>query len=167
MNELITDSEEPENKSLATFKPSEITDFKVEEVERNWKEKWERQWSQRDLFFSDQKEDKAREKINKLPYKFKYTFEDDEGYEATMMIEDWEIGALYWNCLHRAEGDEEEALKNVRKMYHDTFTSEKDVYLFLGTTREWHQRRAPNPFVTIGVFYPGKDPEAPQQSLFS
>jgi len=38
----------------------------------------------------------------------------------------------------------------------------KDLYLFLGTTREFHGR-APNPFVIIGVFYP---PIERQQRLF-
>ncbi len=30
----------------------------------------------------------------------------------------------------------------------------KDVYLFLGTNREWHIRKSPNPFMIIGIFYP-------------
>jgi len=25
------------------------------------------------------------------------------------MIEDWELGALYWNCLKKANGNEQEA----------------------------------------------------------
>jgi hypothetical protein len=70
------------------------------------------------------------------------------------MIEDWEIGALFWNCLKAAEGDEAIALKKVREKYEREFLNEKDLYLFLGTTREWHMRRGKNPFVIIGVFYP-------------
>jgi hypothetical protein len=38
--------------------------------------------------------------IDKIPYKFKYHFIDDEGRESTMTIEDWEIGALYRNEVH-------------------------------------------------------------------
>ena len=37
-------------------------------------------------------------------------------------------------------------------MYFDNFR-EKDLHLFLGTTREWHGR-GKNPFVVIGAFYP-------------
>ena len=73
------------------------------------------------------------------------------------MIEDWEIGALYWNCLRAAEGNEAEALEKVRQKYQGEFLNEKDIYFFLGTTREWHMRRAKNPFVIIGVFYPKKE----------
>ena len=68
------------------------------------------------------------------------------------MIEDWEIGALYWNCLADTEGDEVEANKLVRKKYEEEFFS-KDLSLFVGTTKA-HHVRAPNPFVIIGVFYP-------------
>ena len=32
------------------------------------------------------------------------------------MIEDWEIGQLFWNCL-RQKGNEKEALKDVAKKY--------------------------------------------------
>lgn len=79
------------------------------------------------------------------------------------MIEDWEIGALYWNCLKTAGGNESEALQKVRAKYEQNFVNDKDIHLFLGTTREWHMRRAKNPFVIIGVFYPKNDA---QQSLF-
>ena len=43
-------------------------------------------------------------------------------------------------------------LAKVRQMYFDNFR-EKDLHLFLGTTREWHGR-GKNPFVVIGAFYP-------------
>ena len=73
-----------------------------------------------------------------------------------MMIEDWEVGALYRNCLRAAEGNEQIALQKVKQKYFDDLAKTKDVYLFLGTTSEWHRRRSPNPFVIIGVFYPPK-----------
>jgi len=79
------------------------------------------------------------------------------------MIEDWEIGALYWNCLRAAEGNETIALEKVREKYEEDFLKDKDIYLFLGTTKEWHMRRANNPFVIIGVFYPKQET---QISLF-
>jgi len=72
------------------------------------------------------------------------------------MIEDWEIGALYRNCLKAAEGDETIAKQKVRQKYFDEIAQTKDVYFFLGTTSEWHRRRSLNPFVIIGVFYPPK-----------
>ena len=76
------------------------------------------------------------------------------------MIEDWEIGQLYWNCLKRANNDEGTACKKVKSKY-EGFIENSDVTLFLGTTRQYHGW-ASNPFVITGVFYP---PRKRQQSL--
>ncbi len=158
---LIADSKEPSNVSLATFKPSEIIGFEIEaEDNREWKDEWKEIRKQGDLFDSDKSPEIL---IPKLPYKFYYRFRDDGGTESRLMIEDWEIGALYWNCLRTTEGNEAEALKKVREKYESEFLKEKEIYLFLGTTKEWHMRRARNPFVIIGVFYPKK---VTQTSLF-
>lgn len=148
---LLNDSTAPSNVSLATFKPSKFVSFDIEADEKEWKNEWKELRKQGDLFDSD----KSPEiQIAKLPYKFYYTFLDDEGVSSSLMIEDWEIGALYWNCLKSTEGDEAKALKKVREQYEEIFFKEKDLYLFLGTTKEWHMRRSRNPFVIIGVFYP-------------
>lgn len=139
--------------SLATFKPSRIVDFVVEEDEREWKPervKAMRDKSrQRDLF-SDERWRETFRLVDKLPYKFSYKFEDDEGRVSTQQILDWEIGALYWNCLRRTDGDESEAIAKVRVKYMDQFL-QTDLHFFLGTTLQWHFV-APNPWVIIGVF---------------
>lgn len=153
---LLEDSKDPKNISLVTFKPSSIQAFEIKEDDREWKNEWKELRKQKDLFF----EDKSPEiMIKKLPYKFYYKFTDDAGRSSTMMIEDWEIGQLFWNCLRKSNGDERIALEKVRQMYEDEFIKNKDIYLFLGTTMEWHRRRGKNPFVIIGVFYPKKDPQ--------
>ncbi len=72
-----------------------------------------------------------------------------------MMIEDWEIGALFWNCLYRSDGDEEKAKLQVRQKYFEEFVNKKELFLFVGTTLKYHNI-APNPFVIIGLFYPPK-----------
>lgn len=148
---LIKDSEAPINRSLATFKPTNIVGLEIENDTREWKDEWLEIRKQRDLFSQDKQPEIL---IPKLPYKFFYRFTDDSGKESRLMIEDWEIGALYWNCLRASEGVETNALEKVREKYEVEFLKEKDLYLFLGTTKEWHMRRAKNPFVIIGVFYP-------------
>ncbi len=156
IDSLIADSKEPINKSLATFKPKEIVEFIIERDEREWKKEWIDQLSQLDLFTSSQSNPQRRDIIRKIPYKFKYHIKDENGKSSKMMIEDWEIGALYWSCLNSSNNDEEVALEKLKKKYFDEFTSKKDLYLFLGTTSEGHRRRWNNPFVIIGVFYPPK-----------
>lgn len=153
-SKLLADSKHPTNISLATFKPTKILSFEIEPDEREWKNEWKELRKQGDLFDNDKSTEIP---IAKLPYKFYYRFIDDQGVSSTLMIEDWEIGALYWNCLKSADGDEDLALLKVREKYEKEFLNEKDIYLFLGTTREWHMRRANNPFVIIGVFYPKKE----------
>lgn len=88
----------------------------------------------------------------KLPKKFSYVFKDDAGAQSKLMIEDWEAGQLYWNCAKKMSPDE--AAQKVREKYLDDFARTKDLHFFLGTTREWHIRRASNPFVIIGTFHP-------------
>ena len=56
-----------------------------------------------------------------------------------------------------------EEMENVFKFYNfDDFSKTKDLYFYLGTTREFHLI-APNPFIIIGTFHPKKDA---QLSLF-
>ncbi|HMQ70091.1 MAG TPA: hypothetical protein PKA90_14005 [Ignavibacteria bacterium] len=159
IKKLIEDSKEPKNVSLAVFKPAEILEFIPEEDSRDWKDEWKRLRNQTDLFGGNEPE----KMISKIPYKFYYRFKDDEGNVSKLMIEDWELGSLYWKCLERANNDEVETLKKVKQKYFDEFLKKKDIYLFLGTTKQWHQRRANNPFVIVGVFYP---PKKDQLDLF-
>ncbi len=140
--------------SLATFKPARMLDFVVEADEREWSPDKVAAISQASLqeeMFPEFRPEKLTKLVEKLPFKFSYLIEDDEGRKSKMMIEDWEIGALYWNTL-KSYGDESSALEKVREQYWDNFIK-KDLHLFLGTTREWHGR-GKNPFVIIGVFYP-------------
>ena len=149
--------------SIAIFKPAEMLDLVVEETEREWSseslELLKAKASQLSLFQTQEELEKEFLIVDKLPYKFSYKFRDCKGKESTLMIEDWEIGMLYWNCLKQTEGDEKKALELVRKKYIDEFSS-KDLYLFLGTTRQFHGW-AKNPFVIIGVFYPPIDNQIP------
>lgn len=167
MEELIRLARSEVKKSLATLKPTEIIDFVIEPVEREWKPQWQAQLQQYNLFDLDERgEGRVRRVIPKLPYKYSYKFlSDGDVKPRTVMIEDWEIGALYWNCLRQCEGDEGEANRLVRKKYVDEFLTQKDVYLFLGTTLQFHLV-SPNPFLIIGVFYPPKAEDAQQLALF-
>lgn len=159
-DELIELSKAPTNKSLATFKPTEIIGIDIEDDDPEWKNEWKELRKQGDLF----DEEKSPEiLIPKLPYKFFYKFKDSTGKQRRLMVEDWEVGALYWNSLKSCEGDPNKALEKVREKLEKKFIHENDIHFFVGTTREWHTRRSKNPFVIIGLFYPKKET---QLSLF-
>lgn len=134
--------------SLAVFKPTRVVDFVMEPDDRDWDPDKVRQMreatKQYDLF-ADNTWRETFKVIPKLPYKF----EDAAGQESRMRVLDWEAGALYWNCLSNADGDEPTALAKVRQKYFDEFMT-KDLHFFLGTTQQFHFV-APNPWVIIGV----------------
>lgn len=164
-NEIYTDLSiliEKANKnelSIAIFKVTKLLDLVIEEIDREWKAEHlallKVKASQLSLFQTEEEIKKEFSIVDKLPYKFSYKFQDCNARESTLMIEDWEIGMLYWNCLKQEGGNESKALDQVKKKYLDEFSS-KDLFLFLGTTREFHGW-AKNPFVIIGVFYPPTD----------
>jgi len=149
--------------SLAVFKPTKILDFAIEEVSREWDKgklaKLEAERLQGNLF---EQPENPFEVVKKLPYKFSYVFEDNQGKQSKLMIEDWEIGQLYWNCLSKYEGDESKAVQDVKKKYFDDFAKTKDLHLYLGTS-QLHHYPSRNPFMIIGTFHPKIDI---QSSLF-
>ena len=98
--------------SLAIFRPKEIVDFLIKETDREYDEKKLEEIKIRNKqisLFPQSKGECKKEGFKfmpKLPYKFSYRLIDDEGKESTMMIEDWEVGQLYWNCLKNSNEEE-------------------------------------------------------------
>ncbi len=167
MNDLIERAKSDERKSLAVLKPRKIVDFVIEADDREWKPEWLDQLRQYNLFDLDEKgQGKQRKVVRKLPYKYYYKFlSEGDTTPRRLMIEDWELGALYWNCFERYGQDEDEANQRVRQKYFDEFI-QKDIHLFLGTTLQYHLV-APDPFVIVGVFVPPKPELAiPEQTTF-
>ncbi len=156
MTELIELAKSDKKKSLATLKPTEIIDFIIEDDDREWKDKWIAISKQGNIFDLEKskKSNTSLYPIKKLPYKYSYKFiSEGDSNPRTMMIEDWEIGALFWNCMRKTDGNEEAANQLVKDKYFTSFTKEKDIHLFVGTTQRFHNV-APNPFIIVGVFYP-------------
>lgn len=149
--------------SLAIFKPTEVIDVIVKPVAREWelsrKAAAEASLKQGALF--DDTDRSGFELVRKIPYKFSYRFTDDAGKVSTLMIEDWEIGALYW--WYADNHGEEMAVAKVRHKYLDDLGRTKDLYLFLGTVYTSHVRKLSNPYVVVGTFYP---PHVMQPELF-
>lgn len=148
-------------KSLAVLKAT-ITGFKIRPCERDWDPlklaKIKANQNQLDLF----EEREVFEVVHKIPYEFSYEFTTDDGIKRTLMIEDWELGSLYWKYK---DSGEEVACDMVKQKYFDYMVGERDLYLFLGTTAKWQKLNAPNPFIVIGTFYPPKQ-DVEQLSLF-
>lgn len=139
--------------SLAVFKPTEIRDLVWEAEEREWDTARVAEIRAKSHQLEIFAEDSWRETfkiIPKLPYSFSYCFRDADGRDSELQVLDWEVGALYWNCLRAAEGDEATALAKVKEKYLYQFLK-SDLHFFLGTTQQFHFV-APNPWVIVGVF---------------
>lgn len=168
MTELIVSAKDSKTgTSLAILKPKEIIDFVWKPCDRDWdKRKMDiviANKAQGSLF----NEDETRlvfKVVKKLPYDFSYIFTTEDGKIRNLMIEDWELGALFWKCLERAKGDEQVACQKVKEKYFDLMWNQCDLHFFMGTTRQFHNV-APNPFIIIGTFYPPKI-DTQQLSLF-
>ena len=95
--------------SLAVFKPARLIDFEWEPADREWDasklEAVRTIASQPDLF-DDESWNRTFRVVDKVPYNFYYRVEDADGRESRMRILEWQLGALYRNCLRSAEGDE-------------------------------------------------------------
>lgn len=160
IHELIELAQKENTLSLALFKPKRIIDFVIEPSERTWDlEKEGKSYSaiQQGSLFDSEEERERRETfriVKKIPYKFSYRFLDENEVECKLMIEDWELGQLYWKYVAHRKESEEVALNKIRQKYFDDFLS-KDTFLYLGTTKQYHGW-ALNPFIVIGVFYPPK-----------
>ena len=165
---LIDEAKSTAKTSLAVFKPAKILDFVIEPDDREWDSKklasLQSQAQQLNLFKPIEEIEEEFRVVKKIPYKFSYRFEDDTGRKSKLMIEDWEIGMLYLNCLRRANNDETLATSKVKEKYLNSFLK-RDLYFFLGTTKQFHNV-APNPFIIIGVYYPPMPSENQQMNLF-
>ncbi|GAB6013275.1 hypothetical protein [Viscerimonas tarda] len=143
-----------------------LIDFVCEPCEREWNKKKlaviQGNKAQQDLFSETAK--KLFQIVKKVPYEFSYIFTSEDGKQRKLMIEDWELGQLYWNCLKDAEGDEVLACKKVKEKYLDYMAKERDLHFFLGTTKKFHNV-GPNPFIIIGTFYPPREQNL-QLSIF-
>jgi hypothetical protein len=144
--EELKRKQESDGTSLGLIRPAEITDLTVAEGEREWDPErvaWMRQAKLigRDL-----------NPLPRVPYLFRYRFRCADprcrGHEC--MIEDWELGVLYFR-LCRQTGSAEEAKAGVRRKFLDQMcAADRDTWLFVGTLRP----PLHTTWVVIGVFWP-------------
>lgn len=170
MSDLLEDTMR-DNTSLAVLKPSRIIDVvykkedmrKFEEKLKRQEDKYKSELLQMKLFEDEFEMSETFRFAEKVPYKFSYVFTTEDGKRRTLMIEDWEIGMLYRKMFQQYL-DEEVACQKVREKY--LMMAREDLYLFLGTSYEWHMKNASDPYLIIGVFAPPKkDAIQPQLDL--
>src|SRR5204863_7444357 len=89
--------------------------------------------------------------LRKLPFDFYYEYISGENVDKHKLV-DWEVGALYWNCVHRYGEKWEEFF---RQKLEAEFAA-KDLFFLMGTIH-----RFPDKWLIVGLIYPPKPPPIP------
>jgi hypothetical protein len=149
MEELAC-KQEQDKTSLGIFRPKEVLDLVVKPDEPDWKPSFKAELMQQRLW---ENRKASREPLRKVPFKFQYRFICDDarcnGHQ--MMIEDWEVGALYWRCVDSGATPSEARDDVKKKFLGQLCSSSRDTHFYVGTVLAH-----PKSWVVIGVFYPKK-----------
>lgn len=147
MEELF-DRQKEDRTSLGVFKPKVVDDLIVSDGESDWKPgfmaalRQARLWESRAV---------SRDPPRKVPFKFHYKFRCDDprcsGHR--MMIEDWEVGALFWRLVDQGHSNKDAADRVRDKFFREICGADKDIHFFVGTILAH-----PKTWVVIGCFYP-------------
>ena len=147
--EDLYEQQKADRTSLGVFRPKKILDLIVSPDEPDWKPSFKAALQQARLW---ETRTVSKDPPRKVPFKFHYKFECDDSRckgNHQMMIEDWEVGALFWRLVDQ-DNSHDEAAKKVRdKFLHELCGADKDTHFFVGTILAH-----PNTWVIIGVFYP-------------
>ena len=145
--------------SLGIFRPKTIQELVFAPDEADWKPAFKAALAQARLW---ENRTASREPPRKVPFKFQYRFTcDDPSCKGhRMMIEDWEVGALYWRCVDGG-ATPTEACQKVRQKFLDQLCgSDRDTHFYVGTILAY-----PKSWVVIGVFWPKRENAPPELSL--
>lgn len=149
--EALYELQKTDKTSLGVIRPREILDLEITADADDWKPKFKDALRQQRLW-----DDRTatHEPPRKVPWKFHYRFRcDDQRCKGNhrMMIEDWEAGALYWNCVDKGDSPAAAAAKVKQKFLDQMCAPEIDTHFFVGTVLG-HET-----WVIIGVFWPRKE----------
>ena len=151
--EDLRDRQQADRISLGVFKPKKVHDLVISPDDAEWKPAFTAALQQARLW--ETRTVSLREPPRKVPFKFQYRFECDDprcnGHR--MMIEDWEVGALFWKLVDRGNSHEDAAAKVKEKFLDELCGADKDTHFFMGTVLAH-----PKSWVVLGVFYPKIEP---------
>jgi hypothetical protein len=134
--------------SLGIFKPKVITDLVIEPDDPEWKPQFKAALAQARLW---ENRTASKEPPRKVPYRFRYQFScEDTRCKANheIMIEDWEVGALFWNLRDRGASPQEAAQKVKHKFLNELCGPDRDTHFYVGTHSIYPT------WMVIGVYYP-------------
>ncbi len=147
--EDLSDQQRADRTSLGIFRPKKIHDLVISADDPEWPPKFLQALQQQRLF---ERRQKTLVPPRKVPFKFHYCFEcDDPRCKANhrMMIEDWEVGALFWRMVDKGASHKEASEEVREKFLNELCGSDRDTHFYAGTILAH-----PTSWVVIGVFWP-------------
>jgi len=149
--EELKDCQQRDNTSLGIFKPKEIQDLIITADNSEWKESFKAELKQARIF---ETRNKTLVPPRKVPFKFQYKFicKNPCCKSHKMMIEDWEVGALFWREVDKGKSLDNAALSVRHKFLDILCGKDKETYFYVGTVMAH-----PKSWVVIGLFYPKRD----------
>ena len=149
--EELKDQQSADRTSLGIFKPKVVKDLVISQDDSDWKPQFKAKLRQARLW---ETRSVSKDPPRKVPYKFHYKFEcnDERCKGHKMMIEDWEVGALFWRLVDQGHSHEEASREVKEKFLDELCGTDKDTYFYVGTVLSH-----PKSWVVIGVFYPKKE----------
>jgi hypothetical protein len=154
--EALKERQQTDLTSLGLVKPREIigissSETPSEEVRDFWK-RYTDSLQQMQLPLELDVEHKVKP-LKPANFKFKIRFRcEDERCQSVheFGILDWEIDALYFNCIHKGDSPQQARDKVIKKL-NDVCSDDKDLYFYLGNIFTHPQN-----FTIVGLWYPRK-----------
>jgi hypothetical protein len=147
--EQLFEKQAEDKTSLGVFRPKVVRDLVITPDDPEWKPGFLNALRQQRLWETRKA---SKEPPRKVPYKFHYRFECDDtrcNKNHQMMIEDWELGALYWKCVDGGDSPDDACRKVKQKFLEEICGPKRDTYFYVGTILAH-----PKSWVVIGTFWP-------------
>ena len=142
--------------SLQMFRPREVSDLVIEEVERDpEKSRMAEAWAAQGSLLDSAELNQQRQALEQIPFRFRYRYWcSDSGCQGHLQsIVDWEILELFRKVQNRGEWK-----MLIRKKWLDQMCgADRDTAFIVG-----NQHRYPDGFLVLGVWWP---PKSTQLSL--
>jgi len=151
--EDLYEQKERDRTSLGIFRPAKVHDLLITPTSPEWKAAFLAELNQQRLWDTRTATSKPPRKV---PWKFQYQFECEDARckrNHCMMIEDWEVGALYWREVDGGATSTEAAQSVKRKFLGTICAPNRDTHFFVGTVLNH------GTWVIVGTFWPKRNLE--------
>lgn len=152
----IREAEKADRTSLEIFRPAEVLDLVIDEVEPDpEKGAMAADWAAQGSLLDPQDQEQQRKALEQIPYRFRYRYRCSTPGCGThsQSIVDWELAQFYRNVSRYPDWRERLRAKWLDEMC----GPEKDTAFIVGNQQAYRQG-----FLVLGVWWPPLQPTQPQ-----